>query len=230
MLNARDLAHVTLACDLDGTLVDTAPDLHRALLALLEEVGLPAQPYDQTRRFVGQGSRALIERSTRVAGAQLDAGDLKRLTNRFVEIYASGIADLSRVFDGVSDALEDLDARGVRLVVCTNKRTDLSERLLETIGLAPRFLAVIGADRAPAQKPDPSHLLAAVRAGGGDPRFAMIVGDSSADVNAARAAGLPAIAVTFGYPDAPVETLGADALLDHWRDAPSLVARLARSA
>lgn len=225
---APDLSHVTLACDLDGTLVDTAPDLHRALVAVMEEAGLPAPELPSVRRLVGQGARALITRAVAAAGVAASGERIAELTERYVEIYASDIAQLSRPFEGVEAALDDLAASGVRLVVCTNKRTHLSEMLLESLGLAGRFLAIVGADAVSRKKPDPAHLIEAIRTGGGDERWGMMIGDGSPDIDAARSAGLPSIAVRFGYPDRPVDDLGADAVIAGWAEAPVGVRQLAR--
>ncbi|MDX2233126.1 MAG: phosphoglycolate phosphatase [Hyphomonadaceae bacterium] len=214
----HDLGGVTVVFDLDGTLVDTAPDLLRALAAVMATQGLMAPPADETRLMVGQGARALIQRAAAFNGVVWPDAHLDELTEAFVAVYAADIAAESRPFPGVAAALDALAAAGARLAVCTNKRTGLSVQLLEALGLAQRFAAVVGADSVPARKPAPGHYVAAVTAAGGEVARSVMVGDSAADVTAAHAAGAPVIAVRFGYCEEGVETLGADRLIDDYAD------------
>lgn len=222
----RDLDGATIVFDLDGTLVDTAPDLYRALKAVMTDEGLPTPPAEKVRLLVGQGARVMIERAAAQADMVFDAFRLDALTERFVEIYAADIARDSRPFPHVEATLDALLAAGAQLSVCTNKRTLLSESLLSELGLAARFAAIVGADAVPARKPDGGHFLAAVTAAGGAPGRALMVGDSVADVGAARAAGAPVVAVTFGYCEEGVDALGADALISDYRDLAAVVRRL----
>jgi phosphoglycolate phosphatase len=226
----RPLAGATIAFDLDGTLVDTAPDIVVALNAVLSEQGLPALPAAQARVMIGRGARVLIERGFAAAGETLDAARTPPLVDRLFEIYGPRIADLSRPYDGCVEALDALAGAGASLVVCTNKRTDLSIALLDQLGLTRRFAAVIGADSAPARKPDPRHLLTAIAAAGGSPDRALMVGDAAPDVDAARAAGVPSIVVTFGYTEIPAAELGGDCLIDRFSELPALAIRLLASA
>jgi phosphoglycolate phosphatase len=212
--DSRSLLGVTVAFDLDGTLVDTAPDLIGALNAVLAERGLPPVPLAAARHLVGRGARVLIERGFADAGLSLSAEETPALTARFLEIYRDRIADESRPFESVEPALDRLAQAGARLCVCTNKPTELSVLLLERLGLASRFSGVVGADSVPARKPDPGHFLAAVQAAGGDPARAVMVGDSPPDVAAARGAGAPVIVVPFGYTETPAAALGADRLIE----------------
>lgn len=216
----------TVAFDLDGTLVDTAPDLIGALNLVLGERGLPPLPVESARMLVGRGARALIERGFAAAGEPLNAEEISGLTARFIEVYRGRIASESRPFPGLEAALDALTAAGVHLVVCTNKRTDLSLALLDALQLTARFAAVIGADQAPAPKPDPRHFRRAVEAGGGDPAFALMVGDSYNDVAAAQASGAPVVVVSFGYTETPADQLGGDLLIDHFGDLPAAAERL----
>lgn len=219
----ESLKGATIAFDLDGTLVDTAPDLIGSLNVVLAEEGLPPLPTDMARILVGRGARVLIERGFQAAGEPLEAARTPALVARFIEVYRGRIARDSRPFEGVEAALEVLAGRGALLSVCTNKPTALSILLLESLGLAQRFASIIGADAAPAPKPDPSHLLHAIQKAGGDPARAVMVGDSAADANAARAARVPVILVPFGYTDIPASELGADRMMDHFLDLPALV-------
>jgi phosphoglycolate phosphatase len=225
-LTINRLAGATVAFDLDGTLVDTAPDLIGALNRLLREQALPALPLASARSMVGRGARALIEQGFAAAGAPLDPAATPVLVERFIDLYRGRIAEESRPFEGVEAALDTLTGAGALLCVCTNKRTDLSLALLDALDLSRRFSAVVGADRAPASKPDPRHLIAAIEAAGGRLDRAVLVGDSISDVAAARAAGAPSIVVSFGYTDIAAGDLGGDHLIDHFDQLPSLVARL----
>lgn len=220
----------TVAFDLDGTLVETAPDLLRALGETLDHAGLAHGDLGGYRMFVGHGARALVERASAHLGVTHAADRLSELTEYFVERYAADIARYSRPYDGVEDALTLLAAEGATLSVCTNKRTGLSVQLLTELGLIGRFAAVVGADSVPARKPDPGHVAAAVEGAGGVLARSVMVGDSATDVAAAKAAGVPSIAMSFGYSDAPVETLGADLVLNAFADVPAAVAALVAKA
>jgi phosphoglycolate phosphatase len=224
--DSADLRGAVIAFDLDGTLVETAPDLIGALNVVLGERGLPLVSVGAARALVGRGARKLIERGFAAAGQPLDDAEIGGLVARFIEAYSARIARESRPFPGLSAALDELEAAGAILCVCTNKRTDLSLALLDALHLTPRFAAVVGADRAPKPKPDPSHLLAAIAAAGGDPAFALMVGDSANDVDSAKAAGVPVIAVTFGYTETPAQDLGADAVIDRFDELPAVARRL----
>lgn len=220
------LAGATVAFDLDGTLVDTAPDLIGTLNAVLAEEGLPALPLDEARPFIGHGARWMIERGFEAAGVHLDPGRSQRLFDRFIPHYLGRIAQESRPFPGCEAALDALAAAGARLAVCTNKPTPLSKALLEAVGLAGRFAAIVGPDCAPAAKPDPRHLQAAVSAAGGAVERAVLVGDSATDVGAARAAGAGLVLVSFGYTAIPAADLDHDALIDRYDQLPAVCLRL----
>ena len=208
------LAGATIAFDLDGTLVDTAPDLVGALNVVLGERGLPHVPEAAAGHLVGKGARALIARGFVLAGESLREEEIGGLVTRFIEAYSARIASESRPFAGLEAALQSLSDAGAALCVCTNKRTDLSMALLDALRLTDRFVAVTGADRAPAAKPDPSHFLASIAEAGGDPAYALMVGDSANDVLSAHAAGAPVVVVSFGYTDIAAAELGGDALID----------------
>ena len=230
-LTTHSLAGATIAFDLDGTLVDTAPDLIGALNHLLREEALTELPLASARMLVGKGARALIERGFAVAGAHLEPAKIPGLFDRFIDLYLARIADESRPFDGVLPALDVLSGAGAKLCVCTNKYTDLSLALLDALGMTARFATVFGADRAPAPKPDPRHLFSAIAAAGGTPERALMVGDSISDIAAARAANIPSVVVSFGYTEIAPGELGADHLIDHFSALPAVAARvLARAA
>lgn len=223
---ASPLAGAVIAFDLDGTLVDTAPDLIGTLNVLLAEEGVAPFPLDQARPFIGKGARWLIERGFAEAGAPLAPERLPGLFDRFIGRYLDHIADESRPYPGCVEALDALKAQGARLCVCTNKLTGLSASLLGALGLAERFEVIVGADAAPAIKPDPRHLAAAVDAVGGDMRRTIMVGDAATDAGAARAAGAGLILVSFGYTEVPAAELRPDILIDHFDQLPKACERL----
>jgi phosphoglycolate phosphatase len=209
-----------IAFDLDGTLVDTAPDLIGTLNHLLFEQGLTPVPVSAVRWLVGGGARVMLERGFAEAGRPFADGAPQALVDRFHALYYARIADESRPFPGVADTLDQLRAEGARLIVCTNKRTDLSCRLLEIVGLIDRFVEVVGADRVSAKKPDAAHLVEALAIAGGTRGRAVMVGDSSNDVGSARGAGVPVVAVSWGYTATPAAELGADAVIDRFAELP----------
>lgn len=225
-----DLTGVTIAFDLDGTLVDTAPDLIGSLNVVLGERGLPHLPREAARVLVGRGARALIEKGFAVAGEPLEEAEVAGLVARFIAVYRGRIAHESRAFERLEAALDALRARGAVLAVCTNKPTDLSELLLTALKLRDRFAAVVGADKASAPKPAAAHLLETIAMAGGDSRRAIMVGDSIADVRSAQAAGVPCIVVPFGYTDTPAHELGGDLLVEHYDALADAVDELLRRA
>jgi phosphoglycolate phosphatase len=213
--------------DLDGTLVDTAPDLISALNHVLDREGLPPVPLASARNMIGAGARKLIERGLEVEGRAVTVADLDRMTKDFVDYYADHIADGSRPFEGLEAALDSLAAQGHRLAVCTNKLEWLSRLLLDRLGLSPRFAAICGADTFGVSKPDPAFLRETVTRAGGRLPGAIMVGDAGTDVGVARRAKVPVIGVDFGYTDVPMADLKPDRLISHMRDLVSAVASLA---
>jgi phosphoglycolate phosphatase len=212
--------------DLDGTLVDSVPDLAAALNRVLAEAGLPPQPLPAVARMVGHGVARLVERGFAAAGAPLDLAALPRWVDRFLHFYAEDLSTLTRPFPGVPEALEALAAAGWRLGVCTNKPTRLAEGLLDALGLAPRFAAVVGGDVAPERKPHPAPVRMTLDRLGVPAAAAVFIGDSETDVLTARAAGLPVVLVRHGYTAMPPEALGADAVVDGLSDVPALLETL----
>jgi phosphoglycolate phosphatase len=219
------LKDAVVAFDLDGTLVDTAPDLIGALNQVLAEQDLPPVPLASAGRLVGHGVRALLERGFAEAGRTLSAETAPGMLDRFIEVYSGRIAEESRPFEGVQAALDELSAAGARLAVCTNKRTDLSVALLDALALTARFEAVVGADLA-RQKPDPALLHLAIRRAGGAPGRALFVGDSRVDLQTARAAGVPIVGVSFGMSDPPLTAQDVDAFIHSYAELPPAVRRL----
>ncbi|MFY0637114.1 HAD hydrolase-like protein [Maricaulis maris] len=213
-----------IAFDLDGTLVDTAPDLLRALNAVIIPRGLVAVELSAVRAMVGRGARALLERAHDSQGRTLEGADAA--VAEFIDIYAADICAHSQVFDGVEATLDWLRTRGSRLSVCTNKPSVLSDALMAETGLAGYFDRIIGPDRTTAKKPAPDHLLESL--GGGYARAAL-VGDSEPDVASAAAAGLPSIVMSYGYSERPADSLGADRVIHSFSDVPLALAELWRA-
>jgi len=218
----------TLVFDLDGTLVDTAPDLINSLNFVLDREGLPPVPLHKARNMIGGGARKLIERGLEAEGRAASTDDITRLTGDFIDHYAENIAVASRPFEGLEAALDDLQSQGFRFAVCTNKLEWLSKRLLDQLDLSSRFAAICGADTFGVSKPDPVILRQTVARAGGQLSSTIMVGDAGPDVGVARRAGIPVICVEFGYTDIPVADLKPDRLIGHMRDLPAAVASLVK--
>jgi phosphoglycolate phosphatase len=228
MTPAKMTSAKTVVFDLDGTLVDTAPDLINALNFVLEAEGLPAVPLDAARNMIGAGARKLIERGLELDGRLVSPQDLARLTGEFIDHYAAHIADFSKPFEGLEAALDDLETNGYRFAVCTNKLEWLSKLLLDRLALSSRFAAICGADTFGVSKPDPAILRETVARAGGQLSSTVMVGDAGPDIGVARRAGIPVIAVGFGYTDIPIADLKPDRLISHMRELPAAVEVLMR--
>jgi phosphoglycolate phosphatase len=218
---------LTVVFDLDGTLVDTAPDLIDALNVVLGHEGLPPVPFAQARLMIGGGARRMLELGLQSDGRAATTADIDRIFADFVGYYSAHIADRSRPFPGLDAALDHLAASGCRFAVCTNKLESLSRRLLDALGMSARFAAICGQDTFGIQKPDPEVLRQTVRSAGGDMARAIMVGDSRTDVEVARAAGTPVVAVDFGYTEIHVSELGPDRIIRHFNELPEAVDALA---
>jgi phosphoglycolate phosphatase len=217
----------TIIFDLDGTLVDTAPDLIATLNVVMGREGLPAVPEDEARLLIGHGARRMLERGLALAGqVDGDSAYVDRLFHEFIAYYSDHIADRSLVYPGVEAALDILAGRGCTFAVCTNKLEELSVRLLTSLGLAGRFVAICGQDTFSVKKPDPEALLLTLRRAGGSLDRAVMVGDSVTDIATAKAALMPVVAVDFGYTDVPVKDLGPDRIISHYEHLPDAVAHL----
>jgi phosphoglycolate phosphatase len=206
----------TIVFDLDGTLVDTAPDLVGTLNVILRRHDVDAVNYDDARAMIGAGVKPLLQRALASKGQDLPPAEIDALYEEYIKLYAEHIADRSRPFPGVERALDQLTASGWRLAVCTNKLEWLSVRLLERLDLASRFAAICGQDTFAMRKPDPDMLRLTIRKAGGDAAHAVMVGDSITDVSTARAANVPLVVVDFGYTEIPPEKLGGDRLISHF--------------
>lgn len=203
--------------DLDGTLIDTAEDLRIACNHALELAGIAPLSPTQIRSAIGGGARAMLERGIMLnASAPVDPEMFGAMFDRFLTHYEANIAVHSRPFDGAIAMLDALDAMGVKTAIVTNKLEALADKLFRELGMRDRFVAFLGRDSLGTErgKPAPDLIHAMIeRAGGGR---AVFVGDSDFDIGAARAAGIPSVAVRFGFLQCPIEELGADAVIDHF--------------
>lgn len=221
----RAFPFAVVVFDLDGTLADTGPDLTAALNEMLVRLGRKPLPEEAVLKMIGRGVRNLVENGLAATGSMTPALVEEGLPI-FFEHFEAHLADGSRPYDGVEAALDLLAARGVKLAVCSNKPEHFSRNLLAAFGWTDRFASVIGGDTLAKRKPDAAPLLEAIRRAGGGP--AILVGDSITDTQTARAAGLPCIAVTFGFRDRPAEELGATGLLDRFDQLIPLLETIVR--
>lgn len=218
---------LTILFDLDGTLAATAPDIANAVNMMLSERGWPTISPEAAYDFIGTGAAAEELVRLSLNGKIPPGHDMAALLARYFEFYCDNLCVQTTLFEGCEACLETLADEGHILAVCTNKPTRLARSLLEALGVDRYFSAICGRDYFPYHKPDPRHLTATIAAAGGQGRPALLIGDSITDCSAARAAGLPVILVSFGYSSVPVATLQGDAIVDHYRDLPMSIRRLA---
>ncbi len=202
--------------DLDGTLVESAPDLAATTNVLLARRGRRQIELSELRSMVGKGARVMIQKAFTATGAPATESEIEGMIPEFLEYYGAHVSDLTLPFPGVIDALETLGSRGCPIGVCTNKFESLSHKLLKALEIDHYFDAVLGGDTLDIRKPDPGHVLESIRRLGGSPENAIMVGDSNNDIDAARAGNVKSIAVSFGYTDVPPDELGADRMIDHF--------------
>ena len=214
--------------DLDGTLADTAGDLVGTLNVILDEEGLSPLPLGRARDMIGAGARALIERGFEAAGQELAPAHLDDLFRRFLVHYGENVCVQTRLYPGVPEALDRLEAAGFILAVCTNKYEEHSVKLLKALGIGHRFAAICGRNTFPYFKPDPRQLTLTIERAGGHPARAVMVGDSRTDVVTAQNAGIPVVAVPFGYTEVPVQELKPDLVVEHFDALFSGIQRVLR--
>lgn len=210
------MAAPIIVFDLDGTLVDTAPDLLDSLNHCLEAAGVEQVGDRDMRRFVGFGSRVMIERAFAARRRALAPGQLDALQALFLRHYTAAMPGRSRPYPGVIEAIDRFRAAGYDAAICTNKLEGMSISLLRALGIADRFKAICGADTFTVRKPDPGHLVQTIARAGGDRRRAVMIGDSRTDIDTAKAAAIPVIAVDFGYSDRPVRELAPSRIIAHF--------------
>ena len=213
-----------LVFDLDGTLIDTVPDLANALNQVLREHGYTPFASREVQNMVGDGIPALVTRGFAARGA--DAAEARAALPRFLAFYEANATNLSRAYPGVRETLHDLRRQGYRMAVCTNKAERATVAVLRGLDLFDLFDGIAGGDRFAVRKPDPGHLLGLIDELGGRPERAAMIGDNENDAAAAHAAGLPLILMRYGYARVEPATLEPAVLLDHFADLPEALQRL----
>lgn len=221
---------LTLVFDLDGTLVDTAPDLIAATNHVMARMGRAPADAAVLRPAVSHGALAMIKAAIGAEALDWPEERLYPLFDQFISHYQSNIAFESRPFPGVLAALDACARQGHVLAVCTNKRESLARQLLESLGMDGRFAAIAGRDTFPVHKPDPAHLLGTIELAGGSAMRAIMIGDSGVDVATAKAARVPVIAVSFGYSAPPVQYFDPDIMLDHYDELAAALERLGKNS
>ena len=216
-----------LIFDLDGTLIDSAPDVGASVNQMLAENKRRELTLEETKDMIGWGGWVLVERALEMTGEAGTPDDIDRALQGFLDSYAAHPVEHTTIFPGVLEALKRFEADGVAMGLCTNKPTKTTLPVLEALGLADFFKVVSCGDAVPHKKPDGRHVSLVVEALGATTRTAAMVGDSESDIRAANDAGVKSIAVTFGYAHAPVEELGADALIDHFDKLPDVLLKIA---
>jgi phosphoglycolate phosphatase len=212
--------------DLDGTLVDTAPDLHGALNHSLVRAGRETIGIPEVRSMFGQGARVLLERGLAATGGMPPPDTFEELVEEFFDYYQDHLTDHSAPYEGVVAALEAFQKAGVTMAVCTNKPMRFATPLLEQIGMSKFFSATTGGDSFAVRKPDAGHITGTLSQMGYKAGPALMVGDSISDISAARNAGIPCVAVTFGYTDVPVSELNPNHIIDHFDELYPLVNKI----
>jgi phosphoglycolate phosphatase len=213
-------APAAVVWDLDGTLIDSAPDIAKALNTLLNEHDRLGHPVEKVRPMIGAGVAKLIERGFRAAGAPLDDAVCGKLAPRFIELYSAHATDRTRLVNDARETLARVYHAGARQAICTNKPLNLTLQILNALDIAGFFAAVVGGDSTPEKKPHPLPLLTCLKELGAAPGDALMIGDSAADVGSARAAGVPVILVPDGYTGVPAGSLGADYVVGSLAEIP----------
>lgn len=213
----------TIIFDVDGTLVDSAADIHAALNYGLALAGCDGTDFESSLRLVGLGLEGTLEKILGDHGRSLEMQELARIKSECAAYYDAHLVEQTRLYDGVKETLAAFRHAGAMLGICTNKRPEPTRRILSALGIGGYFGVVIARGTVPQNKPHPAPLLAAIHALGGQRVNAAMVGDSLVDIECARAAGIAAIAVTYGYSDRPVAKLGADQIVNHFSELSSLL-------
>lgn len=213
-----------LVFDLDGTLVDTAPDLRAALNEMLRERGRRVLSPSEVKRMIGDGVSALVARALAAGGA--DPAEVATALPRFLEIYEANPAQLSRPYAGVPETLAALRRRGYRLAICTNKPQQATIAVMRDLDLLQLFDGIAGGDRFPMKKPDPGHLLRLIAELGARPKTSAMIGDNENDAAAAHSAAVPFLLMRYGYARVDPDALAADARLEQFSQLPAALERL----
>lgn len=208
----------TIVFDLDGTLIETVLDLVPALNHTIASQGLKPVTVEQIRPIVSTGSKAMIRQAYKLQDLEITDELCDQLFDQFIGHYEANISNHSVFYDGCLSAMETLASNGFILAVCTNKYEAMAKKLLSGMGAIEKFAAISGGDTFEFRKPDPRHITETIAAAGGQPKHAIMIGDSYNDIEAAKRADVMSIAVDFGYSDVPVSTLGANAVISHFDD------------
>lgn len=208
----------TIVFDLDGTLIETVLDLVPALNHTIASQGLEPVTVEQIRPIVSAGSKAMIRQAYKLQDLEITDELCDQLFDQFISRYEANISNHSVFYDGCLSAMENLASNGFILAVCTNKYEAMAKKLLSGMGSIEKFASISGGDTFEFRKPDPRHILETIAAAGGNPKHAIMIGDSYNDIEAAKRANVMSIAVDFGYSDVPVSTLGANAVISHFDD------------
>ncbi len=217
---------IAIIIDLDGTLGDTAPDIHDALNHTLRLAGRDLMELKDTRPLIGQGARALLEKGLTETGGMVKSERFEELAANFFDYYLKHLSDNSKPYEGVIEALAAFQADGATLGVCTNKSIHFAEALLAALDMSRFFKAMTGGDSFSVKKPDAGHITGTLEMMGHNGGRAFMIGDSINDIMAARNAGIPSVAVTFGYTETPVQQLGPDHIIDHFNELFPLIKSL----
>jgi len=216
-----------LIFDLDGTLIDSAPDLQAAGNRMLVPLGRREVSVQEVQMMIGDGVPKLVERCFVATGDIPPEAEFQQHVTAFIKDYEPRSAELTVAFDGAHEALQSLKAQGIKLSICTNKPYGATMSILSKLNLAAYFDVVIGGDTLPGiKKPDPRHLLAALEHMDVPPAQAAMIGDNANDVNAAHGAGLPVVLLSHGYTKTPARELGGEAVIDHFKDLQTALATL----
>lgn len=218
-----DFKPTCIVWDLDGTLVDSAPDLATALNAVLDKRGFFTHSVDVVRTMIGNGVPKLVERGFNAVGMRLDAAQLDELVAMFVQEYKTCATEHTRPYPNIVETLEKIHGMNIPMGVCTNKPEAFTRQILEDLSLAEYFSSVVGGDTTSSRKPDPQPVLACLRGLVSEPVSSLMIGDSVHDVHAAHAAGVTVGVVPWGYRSAPVEELGADFVLHDITALPGMI-------
>ena len=216
----------TIVFDLDGTLIDSVPDVGAAMNRMLVGAGYPQIADKHVRDYVGWGARAMIEKALATAGVQAEEDEIERRLSEYLAFYRAAPADRTIVYPGVREVLDKLRAEGTPMGICTNKPHAMSELVLEALDMSRYFSAVLGGDAARHRKPDGRHVHETLRLMGAEGTSAVMIGDSETDMAAGRDAGLPVIAVTYGYAHGDPAKLDADIFIDRFGDLPAALTKL----
>lgn len=214
------MALTTLIFDLDGTLIDSAPDLRTACNKLLQRENRREITLAETKKFVGNGAAKLVARAFAATGEPVEESELVALTQDFLAFYDGHEADETQTYPSVMETLQKLKEQGYRMALCTNKPQQPTQNLVKQLGLESFFEVIIGGDQVGKKKPDPEMLLSTLKHMGLSPDQAVMIGDSPNDIGAADNADIPSIAVSYGYRRVSVEELGADRIIDHMAQLP----------